>query len=120
VPDAEQLGSVQRVLHLSDRAVATSGDYRNFVRTEEGSYSHTIDPRTFKPVEHSLASVSVVHENTAMADALATALLVLGPEQGFEFAKENDIAALFIIRHVNRVEERYTPHLKNYLMLDKT
>ena len=64
------------------QAMATSGDYRiNFV-VDGKRYSHTIDPRTGKPVEHDLASVSVVADSCMKADAWATAINVLGPDQG--------------------------------------
>ena len=89
---------VQRVLSVTDKAVATSGDYRNFFIVDGRRYSHTIDPRTGVPVDHELAAVTVVADRTAQADALATALLVLGPEHGHQFAVDNDIAALFLVR----------------------
>jgi thiamine biosynthesis lipoprotein len=60
--------------------------------------SHTIDPRTGAPVTHGLASVCVVDESTARADAYATALMVLGPQEGMELAIRLGLAALFIER----------------------
>ena len=58
------------------------------------SYSHTLDPRTGWPVAHDLASVTVFHEECMHADALATVLTVLGPQQGMDFARQHDIAAV--------------------------
>jgi thiamine biosynthesis lipoprotein len=97
--------SVQIIIPLSNLGVATSGDYRNFFEQEGRRFSHTIDGRTGYPVEHNLASVSVLHESVAMADAWATALTVLGAEQGFKLAEEFNLAAYFIVRSNNGYEQ---------------
>jgi thiamine biosynthesis lipoprotein len=78
--------------------MATSGDYRNYYERDGQRFSHTIDPRTGRPVAHELASVTVIHPEAARADALATALNVLGPEEGLALARANDLAAYFIAR----------------------
>lgn len=98
---------VQSVIALSDRAIATSGDYRNYREIDGVSYSHTIDPNTGRPVVHALASVSVAEESCAVADGWATTLLVLGPERGFALAQARGLAALFIERDgaTSRVRE---------------
>ena len=106
VPDPEHIGGVQRIVVLDQLAVATSGDYRNFIEQNNKRYSHTIDPRTGGPVTHNLASVTVLARSTTSADALATLLNVLGPDRGFALAEEQDIAALFIIRTQAGFEER--------------
>lgn len=85
-----------RILPLPDRAIATSGDYRNFYEVNGVRYSHTIDPQTGRPVTHRGASVTVIAQDCATADALATALLVMGPDAGFNWAERNGIAALFL------------------------
>lgn len=90
--------AVHRILALRDGAMATSGDYRNFFEQDGKRYSHTIDPRTGRPVTHRLASVTVLAPRTARADALATAFLVLGPQAGFALAESLRTPALFIIR----------------------
>ncbi len=84
------------VFDLRDRAVATSGDYRNYRLVDDRS--HTIDPRTGRPVTHRLASASVFAPTAMEADAWATALMVLGPSEGYNLACERDLAALFILR----------------------
>lgn len=89
---------IQKVLPITDIAVATSGDYRNFFEIEGTRFSHTIDPRNGRPIKHKLASVTVLTETCMEADALATAIMVLGPEQGLELAEREGIAALFIIK----------------------
>lgn len=99
----------QKVLVLSNAAVATSGDYRNFFEQDGVRYSHTINPETGKPVEHSTAVVSVQAETCMEADALATALLVMGAERGYDWCKEHRIAALFQIRQDEGITVRTTP-----------
>jgi thiamine biosynthesis lipoprotein len=86
------------VLPLGDEAIATSGDYRFYVEHAGRRYAHAIDPATAAPVAHGLASVSVIAADAMRADALATALLVLGPERGMALAQRLDLAAHFIIR----------------------
>lgn len=84
-----------------DLAMATSGDYRNFFEVDGVRYSHTIDPRTGRPIEHALASVSVVAGTCMAADAWATAINVLGPEQGRQVAIREGLSALLIQRQAN-------------------
>ena len=98
--------SVRKVLRLTDSAMATSGDYRNFFEHDGRFFSHTIDPRTGYPVTHIGASVTVVADTAAFADAAATALLVLGPEAGMELAERESIAAYFLLRLGSEFEER--------------
>ncbi|NLY27195.1 MAG: FAD:protein FMN transferase [Alcaligenaceae bacterium] len=81
---------------LRDAALATSGNYRRTYTTPEGRFCHTLDPFTGQPVQHALLSVTVVDTTCMMADALATALLVMGPERGKQYARTHHVAALFI------------------------
>jgi thiamine biosynthesis lipoprotein len=90
--------TIDRILPLSDLAIATSGDYRNYHEVEGRRVTHIIDPRTGAPIQHRLASVTVIDELAVRADALSTALMVLGPEAGPAFAREQALAAAFIIR----------------------
>lgn len=94
------------IVHLTDAAMATSGDYRNFFDADGKMYSHTIDTRTGRPVTHTLASVTVVDKNGWRADALATALLVMGPKEGMAFAEREDMAVLMLLRTDSGIEER--------------
>ncbi len=98
--------AIQRVIVLSDQALATSGDYRNFFEWEGRRYSHQIDPRSGRPVEHDLASVSVLAANCMLADAWATALMVVGPEQAERLAVEHDLQVLLILRTEDGFQER--------------
>ncbi len=83
---------------LSGQAMATSGDYRIYYDHDGRRYSHEIDPRTGAPIAHGLASVTVIAADCMHADALATALIVLGPNAGFELAQREQLAAHFIVR----------------------
>ena len=96
---------------LDGLAMATSGDYRDFfVDTLGRRRSHVLDPRTGWPVAHALASVSVVRPSAAEADALATALMVLGPEEGGHLAERAQLAAYFVLRRQDGTfETRQTP-----------
>jgi thiamine biosynthesis lipoprotein len=97
--DAAGSRAVQAILRITDAAVATSGDYRNYWERDGVRYSHTIDPRTGRPITHRLASVTVVHpESAALADAWATALNVLGPDEGLALAEQLELAAYFLVR----------------------
>jgi len=73
-------GEMQTVLSITDHAMATSGNYRNFYYQGGRKYAHTIDPRTGYPVQHSLLSATVLADNCATADAYATSFMVLGVE----------------------------------------
>lgn len=99
------------LVELDGLAVSTSGDYRDFRIVGGRRVSHTIDPRAGAPVTHGLASVCVVHPSAAYADAYATALMVLGPEEGLATAARLGLAALLIARTTDgrQFTERTTP-----------
>ena len=88
----------QRVLAHRDIAMASSGDYRNFIEKDGVRYSHTIDPRSGRPAMHRLAAVSVLDASCMRADAYATALMVMGEKEGLRFAESSGLLALFLIR----------------------
>ncbi len=96
VPDASDDHAL--ALPLRDHSIATSGDYRRHAGNGDERYAHTIDPRTGRPVRNGLASVTVLHPGCMEADALATALTVLGEEEGLAYARRHELAALFILR----------------------
>ena len=106
-PSAFERG-LNRVLGLSDLAVATSGDYRNYFEEDGTRYSHILDATTGRPITHRTASVSVAAPTTMEADAWATALLVLGRDRGLELAQKRGMAALFIERDRVGGESRFT------------
>jgi thiamine biosynthesis lipoprotein len=91
--------TVQEVVELRDEALATSGDYRAYFEFGGVQYSHTIDPTTGRPVVHNLASVTIVAPDCMTADALATAVLALGPEEGARLVERTPgVRALFVLR----------------------
>lgn len=105
----ESTVGMTRRIALSDMAIATTGD-RWHVHDRHGrQWSHTIDPRSGEPSCNTVASVSVLHSQCMQADALATVLAVLGPDDGFAFAREHKLPALFVLRdptgHVERTNE---------------
>lgn len=97
---------VEKVLPLTDTGMATSGDYRNFFEVDGVRFSHTIDPRTGRPISHKLASISILNATTMEADALATAINVLGPIEGYNLAEKYKIPAFFIIKTADGFTEK--------------
>jgi thiamine biosynthesis lipoprotein len=107
-PLADGPRRVFRVVGLRDNGMATSGDYRNFFELDGKRYSHTIDPATGRPVQHPLVSVTVLDGEAMVADAWATALLVLGPERGLALAESLGLAALLVSRDGDALTARAT------------
>jgi thiamine biosynthesis lipoprotein len=105
----------ERLLHVDGVGVATSGVYRNFFEADGHHYSHIIDPKSARPVTHDLASVTTIADSTMRADALATGLLVLGPDAGYALAEREGIAALFVRRVGHELVERSTPAFAAYV-----
>lgn len=108
-------GDVQRTVVLNEAYMATSGDYRNYKQIEGKRYSHTIDPRTGYPIDHNLASVTVITDNVALADAWATALTVVGTEQALKLAEQNQLAVYLIWYNEDAFETAYSSKMKAYL-----
>jgi thiamine biosynthesis lipoprotein len=98
VPDADRLGVAPPVVALHGLAIATSGDYRRYFQQARRRVPHTLDPRTGQPISNGLASVTVLAPTCMQADALSTALTVLGPQAGMAFAEERGLAARFLLR----------------------
>ncbi|WP_347905126.1 FAD:protein FMN transferase [Pseudomonas purpurea] len=88
----------ERIITVDGYGVSTSGDYRNYFEQGGQRFSHTFDARTGAPVSHTLASVTVIHPSTLMADGLSTLLLILGPERGWDYAEQHDVGAFFVMR----------------------
>jgi thiamine biosynthesis lipoprotein len=107
--------SLHTVIELHDVGIATSGDYRNYFEQEGRRYSHTIDPMTGRPVTHKLASVTVANPSTMHADVMATALMVLGPEAGYRFAEQHELAAFFIVKSEDGFYDKATTAFQQYL-----
>jgi len=109
----------QRVVHQvivpKNNALATSGDYRIFFEVDGQRFSHIIDPDTGRPINHKLVSVTVIHPSSMTADGLSTAMMVMGEEKAYAFAKKHDLAALFIYKTDDGFGERFTVKFKQYL-----
>lgn len=89
-------GEILQSLPLAGECLATSGNYRHRFESGGKRYSHLLDPRTGRPVTHTLASVSVLHPSCALADGYATALMVLGPDQGRAVAERLKLRVVWI------------------------
>jgi thiamine biosynthesis lipoprotein len=111
--DAAYAEDVEMIVPVTNRALATSGDYRNFFRDGSGrAYGHIFDPRLARPVTGNVGSVTVLAGNATLADALATTLYVLGPDEGVKFLTNHPGAeALFIVREPDGTfRDVTTPH----------
>lgn len=106
---------IDKIVSISGGALATSGDYFNYFEQDGVRYSHTIDPRTGLPITHKLASVTVIHDSCTMADGLATAINVLGPQAGFEFAQEQELAVYMIVREGDGFSSKMTAQFEAFL-----
>lgn len=106
---------VQQVISLQNVAVATSGDYRNYFEKNGKRYSHTIDPRTGYPVDHSLASVTVIEKTAIRADALATAMMVMGPEDSLMLAEEYNLPVYILVKEADGFKVQYSKAFAHYL-----
>lgn len=105
----------KKIIPADNIAIATSGDYRNYFEKNGVRYSHTINPLTGRPVTHRLVSVTVIDKTTTMADGLATAITVLGPDKGLQFAQDNGIAAYLMVKTDFGYEERVSDAFQSYL-----
>ncbi|WP_299870116.1 FAD:protein FMN transferase [uncultured Hoeflea sp.] len=115
-PDAAD-GAMQRIIAPRDLALATSGTGRQGAAFGPHGISHLIDPGHRRPVSGAPASVSVLAESAMRADALATALMVMGPETGPDFARDHAIRALFLRYHGNGWQEIMTAGFDRHLIL---
>lgn len=109
--------AVRLAVALADRAIASSGNFRNFYEVDGVRYAHTLDPRTGRPVLHRLAAVSVLHDRCALADAWATALMAAGPDRGWELARAQGLDVLFLEEAADGgFAERMTPGFERVLL----
>ena len=99
---------------LDGASVSTSGEYRDYYERAGRRYSHTIDPRTARPLDRTPGSVVVIASSTALADGWATALNVLGPQAGLELAAKEHMPVLFIERAGDGWRSQSTPEFERY------
>ncbi len=109
---------LQTVLNVTDRAMATSGNYRNFYYKDGKKYAHTVDPHTGRPVQHSLLSATVLAADCATADAYATAFMVMGMERAKDVLQRHpEMMAYFIYSDKNgQYQVWYSPAMKEKIL----
>jgi thiamine biosynthesis lipoprotein len=105
------IDEVYRAVSIAKQAFATSGDYRNFFEIDGVRYSHVIDPRTGYPVSNGVVSVSIIADNCTLADGLATAVMVMGPEKGIQLVNQLNNVECFIVveKPDGRLLDFYSP-----------
>lgn len=106
-PTFAQGQAVETIVPLDNKGFATSGNYRNYFEDEQGNrLSHIIDPKQLKPIQHNLASITVIADTSMTADGLSTGLFVLGPEKALEVAEREKLAIFMIIKNGQDYETR--------------
>ncbi|MGD9487575.1 MAG: FAD:protein FMN transferase [Calditrichaceae bacterium] len=112
VPGSE----LEAVIHVSNAGMATSGDYRNYFVSEDKVYSHTIDPVTARPIINGVASATVIAPDCMLADAMATAIMVMGTEKGLQWVESKaNVEAMIIIREEDQFREILSSGFNQYL-----
>ena len=106
---------IQQVIEPGDMAMATSGDYRNYYEENGKRYNHIIDPRTGVPVQHRLASVTVLNKECMVADGFATAMMVLGVKDSLALAKKQNLAIMLIEKQDDGFKVHYSDAFKKYV-----
>ena len=122
-PNEDALGEsneLQTILNVTDKSMATSGNYRNFYVKGGKKYAHTIDPKTGYPVQHTLLSATVLADRCAKADAYATAFMVMGIDGAKDVLKRHQdlMAYLIYTDHKGRLAVWYSPSLKDKIVKD--
>lgn len=113
---------IYEIVQIENKSIATSGSYRKFYEQNGVKYSHTLNPKTGYPVQHSLLSATVIADDCATADAMATALMVMGPDKGIQFVNDHPElkieAYLIFNNHKDRLETYYTKGFKELIYED--
>ena len=105
---------LQTVLNVTDKAMATSGNYRNFYYKGKRKYAHTIDPKTGYPVQHNILSATVLTNTCMRADAYATSFMVMGFEGAKKVLERNpDLMAYLIYDDKGETKVWYSPSLQD-------
>jgi thiamine biosynthesis lipoprotein len=113
-PVANGVGQVATI-SISNMAVATSGDYRNFFEQGSTHFSHIIDPKTGRSVQRMVVSATVIAKDCASADALATAAIVMGVEPALAMAEKNGIALMIIENNFGDMKFHHSKEFKTFL-----
>lgn len=118
-PTFDGTRSVSQVVGLQDLAMATSGDYRNYFEQDGKRFSHEIDPTTCQPVQHNLASITVLSKSAMTADGLSTGLFVLGAEKALEIAEQNDLPIYLTVKTPQGFENKMSSKFAEILSTQK-
>jgi len=110
-------GELQTILNVTDKAMATSGNYRNFYYEGGKKYAHSLDPKTGRPVQHSMLSATVLGDDCAKCDAYATSFMVMGMEKAKKVLERNpDLMAYFIYDDHGKNKVWYSPSMKDKIL----
>lgn len=113
-----EVRQLENVLSISNRAIATSGNYRKFYIKDGKKYAHTLDPRTGYPIEHNLLSATVISDNCAISDAYATVFMVIGLKETKKFLEKNrelGLEVYLLFDQNGEIGRYYTPSAERYL-----
>ena len=116
VESPSQENSIQKIIKLRNLSIATSGPYRNYKSTKENIISHTVDPKTGDAKINELLSVSVLSKKCMHADALATALLVMGYEKALEYSKNNKIPVYLIYKDKGKISTKMNELFQDFVL----
>lgn len=114
----KEVRQLENVLSITDRAIATSGNYRKYYVKDGKKYAHTLDPRTGYPVQHSLLSATVISNNCATSDAYATVFMVIGLEETKKFLDKNKDLGLevyLLFDQSGEIKRYFSPSVERYL-----
>lgn len=114
-PNFDGSRSIEQVIGLQDLAMATSGNYRIYFEEQGKRFSHEIDPKTGYPIQHRLASITVLHPSSMTADGLSTGLFVLGEEEALRVAEQHNLAVYLIIKTDNGFETKMSSKFTSLL-----
>ncbi|MBW7867769.1 MAG: FAD:protein FMN transferase [Brumimicrobium sp.] len=110
---------LENIIKITDKGIATSGNYRDYYELNGVKYSHTINPVTGKPIRREILSATVVAPTTAMADGFATAFMVMGVENTLALIQnhpEMEIEAYLLYQNGDKIARAYSPGMKKYLV----
>ena len=110
------VGKPYAAVAVTDVGIATSGNYRNFFEVDGKRFSHLIDPRTGYPIEHDLVSATVIHPSTMVADAWATALMVVGTTEALRLANLYDLSVYLISRNGEQLISSHNQGMSRWLL----